>query len=72
MNVANDKRNLFISNVVNIVNYSIWELKLQKNLIPVNTFHENLKIAIRKLLKFNQIRDATRDNNYFICRVLPG
>ena len=68
MNVVSDKRNLFISNVVSIFNYSIWELKLQKNLLPVNTFHENLKFSIRKLLKFNKIQDAKRDNNYFICR----
>jgi hypothetical protein len=43
--------NFFIASCVFSANFMIWQMKLQKNLVPVSVFLENLKFEIDRMLK---------------------
>jgi hypothetical protein len=64
-----EKNNDFISTVVNIVNFHIWECKLRKENLPVGIFFENLTYSIRKALKLSKyLRTELQKANFFVCR----
>jgi len=64
-----NKKNLFISSVISLVNHWIWETKLKKTILPVSTFKNDICFYIFKLVKSSvKIRDAKIAANYEICR----
>jgi hypothetical protein len=64
-----DKNHDFISAVVNLTNFQIWECKLRKESLPVGLFYENLTYNIRKSLKLSKhLRTELQKANYFVCR----
>jgi hypothetical protein len=61
--------NMFISGIVSQFNFLIWTVKLQKKLIPVNIFFEDLNLSIYKMLKMsNKIREAKQNLDLYVCR----
>jgi hypothetical protein len=68
-----EKNNDFISAVVNIVNFHIWECKLRKESLPVGIFYENLTYSIRKTLKLSKyLRTELQKANFFCVQALLG
>jgi len=64
-----DKNHDFISAVVNLTNFQIWECKLRKESLPVGLFYENLTYNIRKSLKLSKhLRTELQKANFFVCR----
>jgi hypothetical protein len=64
-----EKNNDFISTVVNLVNFHIWECKLRKENLPLGIFFENLTYSIRKALKLSKyLRTELQKANFFVCR----
>jgi len=63
------KYNIFISGIVNTVNFAIWNYKLRKELPPVSIFYQDFQHAIVKLLvASNEMRIAKTNGNYWVCR----
>jgi hypothetical protein len=63
------KNNSFIDVVVQHVNFSLWHMKLLKEMKPVSVFMEDLKNTIRKKLRLSkELRDAKTGDNFYICR----
>jgi len=64
-----EKNHDFISAVVNLTNFQIWECKLRKESLPVGIFYENLSYNIRKALKMSKyLRTELQKANFFVCR----
>jgi hypothetical protein len=61
--------NNFIRCMVNLANFSIWEAKLRKEIIPVSTFIADLKYGTYKVLCNRYIRDSKHKDNFFVCRL---
>jgi hypothetical protein len=63
------KSNLFISSLVNIVQFQIWQMKLQKQLIPLGIFLNDFKFSVFKMLKLSgKARESKASVNYWVCR----
>ena len=43
-------KNLFMMSLIFLVDYKIWEMKLQKSLVPMSVFMENLKGESKNML----------------------
>jgi len=64
-----EKNNDFISAIVNMANFHIWECKLRKESLPVGIFYENLSYSIRKTLKLSKyLHTELQKSNFFVCR----
>ncbi len=70
-----EKNHEFISAVVNLTNFQIWECKLRKESLPVGIFYENLSYNIRKALKMSKHLRTELQKLIFLCagtiRILP-
>ena len=61
--------NIFISGIVSSFNYAIWTQKLQKRMVPIGVFFEDLNLSIYKLLKMsNKICEAKQNLDLYVCR----
>jgi hypothetical protein len=64
-----NKPNIFISCIVNTVNYMIWELKLRKETTTVGTFFIDLIAQVNRSLQLSEmLRDAKHAEPFFACR----
>jgi len=64
-----NKNNPFLSAVVSLTNFYIWECKLKKESTPVSVLFENLLEGIRKALKMSSFLRTEKDkSNFFVCR----
>ncbi len=64
-----NKNNPFLSAVVSLANFQIWECKLKKESTLVSVSFENLLEGIRKALKMSSFLRTEKDkNNFFVCR----
>jgi hypothetical protein len=61
--------NSFISGIVNIVNFGIWNLKLRKELPAESIFFQDTIFSVYKLLlASSKIKEARANINYWVCR----
>jgi hypothetical protein len=63
------KNNSFVSLVVTLTNFYIWECKLRKECIPAGTMVENVVFGAKKALKMSMsLRSEKEKSNFFLCR----
>jgi hypothetical protein len=63
------KNNSFLSAIVSLTNFFIWESKLRKECTPVGTMYENVLEGIKKALKMSSLLRTEKDKiNFFVCR----
>jgi hypothetical protein len=63
------KNNSFVSLVVSLTNFYIWECKLRKECIPAGTMVENVVFGAKKALKMSMsLRSEKENSNFFLCR----
>jgi hypothetical protein len=63
------KNNSFVSLVVSLTNFYIWECKLRKECIPAGTMVENVVFGAKKALKMSMsLRSEKEKSNFFLCR----
>ncbi len=61
--------NLFISAVISLSNFLIWECKLRKEIVPVGTLIENLLTSVKKWLYISSaLRTVKNKIDFFVCR----
>jgi len=61
--------NLFISAVLSLSNFLIWECKLRKEIVPVDTFIENLLASVKKCLYISSALHTVKNKtDFFMCR----
>jgi hypothetical protein len=64
------KTDIFISSVVSLSNFYIWNIKWKKELIPVGTFMEDIYGMIKRLLKLSStLRDAKQTEMKAILKI---
>jgi hypothetical protein len=64
-----NKNNPFLSAIVSLTNFYIWECKLRKECSPVGVMYENVLEGIKKALKMSSFLRTERDkSNFFVCR----
>ncbi len=62
------KNNIFISSIVAVVNYNIWNMKLKKELSPVGVFIEDTLCMINRILKLSvKVREVKQNTNFHVC-----
>jgi hypothetical protein len=63
------KNNSFLSAIVSLTNFFIWECKLKKECTPVGVMYENVLEGIKKALKMSSLLRTEKDKtNFFVCR----
>jgi hypothetical protein len=63
------RNNMFVSCMVNVVNYYIWNLKLKKCLNPVSIFIKDISETVYKCLKMlKKLLEAKLSSNLIVCR----
>jgi hypothetical protein len=61
----------FISLIINLVNFFLWECKLRKECIPSGTLVENVIFGTKKALKISLfLRTEKQKANFFVCRYI--
>jgi hypothetical protein len=64
-----EKKNLFISTLVNMINFLIWNMKLRKELVPLGSFIEDINLEAYNLIKRSaKIREEKTNANFWVCR----
>ncbi len=62
-----NRNNPFVSAIVSLTNFFIWDCKLKKEYTPVGVMYENLLEGIKKALKMSSFLRTERDkNNFFV------
>ncbi len=63
------KNNSFLSAIVSLTNFFMWECKLKKECTPVGLMYENVLEGIKKALKMLSLLRTEKDKiNFFVCR----
>jgi hypothetical protein len=63
------RNNLFVSCIVNAVNYYIWNLKLKKSVNPLSIFIKDISDTVYKCLKMSKkLLEAKLSSNLIVCR----
>ena len=63
------RNNMFVSCVVNVVIYYIWNLKLKKSLNPVSIFIKDISETVYKCLKMSKkLLESKLSSNLIVCR----
>jgi hypothetical protein len=61
--------NLFISAVLSLSNFLIWECKIRKEIVPVDTLIENLLASVKKCLYISSALHTVKNKtDFFVCR----
>ena len=62
-------KNSFVTAMVLTTNFMIWEMKLQKSLLPISIFKENLKFEMKKILSRSAFLREEREKIMNLCRL---
>ncbi len=64
-----NKNNSFLSAIMSLTNFYIWECKLRKECTPAGVMYENVLEGIKKAVKMSSLLHTEKDkSNFFVCR----